>query len=136
MRRDSNPGPFDRESCLLYPLDRTFASPCFLASESYLAIDDDWAVDWSSQEGVAEAVEVDLQRGGRVADGDTLVSQAWEGFLGQLHNLGESHEFLDLDFGLLLVDVDDLDLAIGDLHAGPQDADELLLLFLDGCAYK
>merc|ERR1712029_1138483 len=50
-----------------------------------------------------------------------------------LYGLGEGLDRLDLHFALLLVDVDDLDLA-AILGAGLKDAEELLLIGLDGGA--
>ena len=76
-----------------------------------MAVNDDRAVDRCAEDGVAQAVEVNLERCSRVADGDPLVDEAGEGLLGQFNDLGEGHDFGNLNLRLLLVDVDDLDLA-------------------------
>jgi hypothetical protein len=40
----------------------------------YLAVDDDGAVDIGAEHSLADGIEVALQGGGRVADGDTGVN--------------------------------------------------------------
>ena len=101
----------------------------------YLTVDNDWCVDVGSQQSVAECVEVWLEGGGAVADGDAVVGEAWEGGLEVLDDLGEGGQLLDLNLRLLLVDVDHLDLA-AILGTGLQNPQELLLVSLDGGAYK
>ena len=98
----------------------------------YLTIDDDRAVDWSSQQGVAQAVKINFQGGSWVADGNPLVGQSGEGLLGQFDDLGEGDDLADLNFRLLLVDVDDLDLAISGSLARLKNASKLLFFSLDG----
>ena len=128
----SNFGCRQALKCCPCPLDDT---PWAKYSFSYLAVDNDWSVDVCSQEGVAECVEVWLEGGGAVADGDAVVGEAGEGGLEVLDDLGEGGQLLDLNLRLLLVDVDHLDLA-AILGTGLQNPQELLLVSLDGGAYK
>ena len=61
--------------------------------------------------------------------------QRLDGHFEVLDDLGEGGQLLDLDLRLLLVDVDHLDLAAL-LGTGLQNPQELLLVSLDGGAYK
>ena len=63
------------------------------------------------------------------------MGEAGEGGLEVLDDLGEGGQLLDLNLRLLLVDVDHLDLA-AILGTGLQNPQELLLVSLDGGAYK
>ena len=96
----------------------------------YLTVDNDWCVDVGSQQSVAECVEVWLEGSGGVAHGDAVVGEAGESGLQALNDLAQGDELLDLNFALLLVDVDNLDLAAF-LGTGLEHSQEFFLVLLD-----
>ena len=99
--------------------------------QSYLAIDNDGAVDVGAEDGLAQGVEVTLQGGGGVADRDAVVGEAGELLLQLLDDVMKGDQFLDLDLGFLLGDVSDLDLTTVLLGALLENLDELGLLGFD-----
>merc|ERR1712200_8883 len=126
-------GSLDMSILYLSILRRSRLTPGTVStSPSYLAVDDDRAVDGGALQGLAQGVEVGLQGGGRVADGDPHVDEAGVLLLEALDDKGEGGELLDLNLGLLLVDVDNLDLAVVALGLALDNAEELLLVLLDG----
>ena len=82
------------------------------SGQTNLTVDNDGAVDSRALEGLANIVEVTLSGGGRVAHGDSHVHQAGELLLQALNGRGESLQVSDLEVGLLLVDVNDLELVL------------------------
>ena len=104
------------------------------SGQTDLAVDNDGAVDGGTLQGLAQVVEVILGGGGRVAHGDSHVNQAGELLLQGLNDGGQSLQLLDLQLGLLLVDINDLELVTVALGAALQNSDEFLLVLLDGVA--
>ena len=98
--------------------------------KKYLAIDDDRAVNVGADQSGAEGIKVDLERGGRVANGDAIVGKAGELFFYALNDIMKADNFFDLNFGLFLGDVDNFDLATVVRGTGLQDLDELDLVGL------
>ena len=83
-----------------------------------LVIDNDGGVDVGAHQSLAHDVIVGLQRGGRVADRHSPVNQTGELLLQSLDGLAQALELLDLNLRLLLVDINNLELAaIGALAA-------------------
>merc|ERR1719480_268855 len=80
------------------------------AGEAALVIDDDRGVDAGADQGVHHDVEVSLQGGSRVADRNSPVNKSRELLLEALNGLAQALELLDLNLGLLLVNVDHLEL--------------------------
>ena len=105
------------------------------AAAVYLAIDDDGAVDVGAHQCAAKGVEVALQGGGRIADGDAIVSQTREGRFQFLDHVMKSDEFLHFNLALLLVDVNDFELAAVLLDSLLEHLDELGFVGLDAGAY-
>ena len=97
----------------------------------YLVIEDDGSVDGCSHQGVAQGVEVLLEGRGRVTHGYPHVDKAGELLLETLDGLGETLELLDLDLGLLLVNVNNLELVAVRLEPLLDSLQELQLPLLD-----
>ena len=105
---------------------------CFNPSWSvYLVTDDDGGVDRAAHQGLGDDVKVGLGGGGRVTDGDPHVDQAGELLLETLDGLGETLELLDLDLGLLLVHINNLELVAVRLEPLLDSLQELQLPLLD-----
>merc|ERR1719228_2034972 len=102
--------------------------------ESNLVGYNDWGVDGGADQGVADDVEVCLQRGGRVTDRNTPVNEAGKVSLGTLHGFREGLQLLNLDLLLLLGDGDILELAAVLLHAALNHLEELGLISFDEVA--
>jgi hypothetical protein len=65
-----------------------------------------------------------------------IAYQSGEVLLQVLDNTGEGDELLDLNGGLLLVDVGHFNLALGGGGAGLQNLQELFLFFFDGGSFS
>lgn len=104
--------------------------------EHYLAIDNNGAVDVGAQQCAAKGVEVALQGGSRVADGDAVVSQAGECLFHLLDHVMEADDFLGFNLALLLEDIADFEFAT--VTRGPllEHLDELTFVSLDAGAFK
>merc|ERR1719193_938488 len=102
--------------------------------ETDLAVDNDGAVDSRALQGLAHSVKVRLCWGSRVAHRDPHVDKAGVFLLQALDHLGKGEELLNLNLGLLLVDIDVLELAIVALGAALNNSEELLLVLLDRVA--
>jgi hypothetical protein len=96
-----------------------------------LAVDDDGRADVGADERLADGVEVSLEGGGRVADGDPVMPQAGVLRLQALHDGVQGLDLADDDLALVLVDVDKLELAVAVLGARLEHLAELLLVGLD-----
>ena len=79
--------------------------------EADLVINDDRGVDAGADQGVDHDVEVSLQGGGGVTHGDSPVNKSGELLLKAFNGLAQALQLLDLNLGLLLVNVDNLKLA-------------------------
>ena len=102
-------------------------NPCII----YLVTDDDGGVDRAAHQGLADDVEVSLGGGSGVTDRDPHVDQARELLLEALDGLGETLDLLDLNLGLLLVHVNNLELVTVHLKPLLDSLQELQLPLLD-----
>merc|ERR1712045_924851 len=84
------------------------------AGEANLVIDYDWSVDVGANQGIDHDVKVSFQGGSGVTHGDSPVNEAGELLLEALNSLAQALKLLDLDLGLLLVDVNHLELTAVD----------------------
>ena len=75
---------------------------------TYLAIDNNGAVDVVSQESFAQCVEISFKGGSRIANGDTDMFETREFLLNTLNHLGQGDDLLSLNFALLFANVNDL----------------------------
>merc|ERR1719339_523886 len=120
-----------KEALIWNSLKRQAMTLPVVALESDLVGHNDWGVDGGADQGVADDVEVCLQRGGRVADRNTPVNEAGEVSLGSLHGFREGLQLLNFDFLLLLGDGDILQLAAVFLHTALNHLEELGLISFD-----
>ena len=79
--------------------------------ESDLVGDNDGGVDVGPEKRLADDVKIGLFRGSGVTDWDPPVDQTRELLLETLHNLTETLQLLNLNLGLLFVDVNNFQLA-------------------------
>merc|ERR1711997_287975 len=99
--------------------------------EADLVVDDDGGVDGGAHQGADHDVEVSLQGGPRVANGDSPVDEAGVLLLQSLDGGAEGLDALHLDLRGVLVDVNVLQLPTVGLGALLAGLDEAHLLLLD-----
>ena len=101
------------------------------SGETDLVGDDDGGVDGGAEEGLADDVEICLFRSSRVADRDPPVDETGVLLLQTFDSLAETLQLLHLNLGLLLVDVDHLQLAAVGALPSLHHLEELHLVRLD-----